>query len=517
MIYHGTSGKKYQTIEKHLGKGAEGIVYPIANASGSVAKIYPPEKKSPEDMKILHRKLQVMLKMKFDPYLNEDGTRSLIATWPEDILYDSQGRFAGYVMPALPRNARSVVVASRPSERNCMLFNNYSWNDSIRTAYNLARKLAYLHRNNIVVGDMNSKNIRVTPDAGVIFIDTDSFDIASPDGTRLKCTVGMPEVCPAEILGKDMRKGGNTFTVYTDRFALAVHIFLLLCNNFHPFNVDSTNGKDTVSSSILRTNIADGKCPYVKGKAGPVGAPSMDLLPDYIMVLFKRAFGYTASTAVRRETIAHRPTADEWADALKKLLDEPKATCRRNAEHTYLKKLHSCPWCLQEKVIAASNRQNSPAPASPTKPANIPMRPATASASASGAAVAAKQVYMPAKSQSSHHSLLPLGLFLYIMLPTVAAGLLTMLLNQAFRITIPYWATLPGAVVAGGFMLYRVIDSYSRNSFFSRSFLVLPATILAAVAIMVGYVVVTEIVLPIINFLINAVNFLHDMTQNPFR
>ena len=92
-----------------------------------------------------------------------------------------------------------------------------------------------------------------------------------------------------------------------------------------------------------------------------------------------------------------------------------------------------------------------------------------------------------------------------------------MLLNQAFRITIPYWATLPGAVVAGGFMLYRVIDSYSRNSFFSRSFLVLPATILVAVAIMVGYVVVTEIVLPIINFLINAVNFLHDMTQNPFR
>ncbi len=513
MIYIGKNGRKYQTSEKHLGKGGEGVVYPIENASGSVAKIYPPEKKSPEDMKMLHRKLQVMLGMKFDPYQSEGGIRSLTATWPEDILYDSQGRFAGYVMPALPQGAKSLVVACRTAERDCMLFKNYSWNDSIRTAYNLAKKVAYLHHNNIVIGDMNSKNIQVTPDAGITFIDTDSFDIASPDGTRFKCTVGMPEVWPAEIQGKDMRKGGNTFTVYTDRFALAVHIFLLLCNNFHPFNVAPPNGKASVSTSVQSMNIVRGNCPRDRGEAGPVGAPSMELLPDYIMALFKRAFGYTASNAVQRETIAHRPTADEWADALKKLLDEPKATCRKNAEHTYLKKLHSCPWCSQEKVIAASNRKNSPAPVSSTKPAYVPMRPATAS----GPAVAAKQVYMPAKSQSSHHSLLPLGLFLYIMLPTVAAGLLTMLLNQAFRITIPYWATLPGAVVAGGFMLYRVIGSYSRNSFFSRSFLVLPATILAAVAIMVGYVVVTEIVLPIINFLINAVNFLHDMTQNPFR
>lgn len=355
------SGRIYR-IGDRIGKGGEGTVYRIANDPKQVAKIYN-GKKSPEEMQNLFEKLKVMVDMRIRPYREND---ILIAAWPQDVLLDGSGKFVGYVMP-FAKKQRSLVVACRPSERSSMLYGpDYTWRKSIATAYNLALMVDSMHSLNVVIGDMNANNILIDAQCGVTLIDCDSFQVSCPKTGKLyKCTVGLPETFPAEIQGRDMRKPGNDFSYYTDRFALAVHIFSLLCNGFHPFNVVKpvTRGASVSgSASIQVKNIVRGYCPYVMQGNNrsllPMEAPDMEMLPDYIRELFRRAFGYDASTAVLQSTLQNRPTAQEWCDALRRLFDETMTVCSKHKEHVYRAAYGKCPWCEMESKTRQPKQPN---------------------------------------------------------------------------------------------------------------------------------------------------------------
>lgn len=57
-----------------------------------------------------------------------------------------------------------------------------------------------MHLNDIVIGDMNMKNIHINEKGQVVLIDCDSFDITNPKTKEhFPCTVGLPEMLAPEL------------------------------------------------------------------------------------------------------------------------------------------------------------------------------------------------------------------------------------------------------------------------------------------------------------------------------
>lgn len=352
-------------LGKKLKSGGEGSVYLVEGRPELVAKVYHDEKFRDMASAVaiprayLLNKIKAMLDAPIDGYMpTSSGERILAVAWPEDVLLDSGGKFVGYVMPKV-ESSHTIHVAYRPIERP-MLFNDYTWRNGISLAFNLASAVNYLHERGIVVGDFNSNNILINGNGFVTLIDADSFSIddGGTPATVYRCMVGVGEYLAPELQGKDLSKEGD-FTKESDCFSLAIHIFQLLTDNFHPFNcVGVGNSRSSSSVNPTVTHIAKGMCPFVSSASvsPPPAAPDMAMFPKEIRNLFDRAFGYDVYSAVKRETIAARPSAREWRDALLRLYGHASDFERCSKGHQYLKRYGSCPWC------AATRRVPQPTP-----------------------------------------------------------------------------------------------------------------------------------------------------------
>jgi len=342
MIFIGRKGK-YQLTDK-IGNGGEGVVYNIQNCKGSVAKIYKDDKLQAKRDE-LERKLKTMTT---SVRVNSIVNGFLKVAWPQDLLYDEKGRFAGFVMPKVSATHK-IYHIQQDEQHRLKLFPQYTWKYAIQYAYNLTWIISYLHMNDIVVGDMNMNNIVVDMNGHVTLIDCDSFDITDPvTKERFCCEVGMPELLAPEIQAYQKISEAN-FTKESDNFSLAIHIFRLLMMNADPFcaklvgkNVDSVAAFDTNRS------ILDGESPFfrkLKNKVIPPWAPPLDLLPDEIINAFRRTFYYNQTTIV--SNMKKRTTSHEWN---KLLFDYAQAepnpkltTCPKH--HVYSAHRAKCPFC----------------------------------------------------------------------------------------------------------------------------------------------------------------------------
>lgn len=337
------------------GTGGEGSVYEIEGNSNLVAKLYHSKKFTPlpnggDSRQYLYEKLLTMLDQPVNPYVGSGASQALTVAWPQDILMDSQGIFVGYTMPWV--NSRyHIYDASRERERK-MLYPHYTWKTAVIIAYNLALAVKVVHSTNAVIGDFNTNNIMLDDLGHVTLIDTDSFNITNKrTGKVYKCTVGVAENLPPELQGKNLDAPTSIFTQQTDNFALAIHIFSLLMNNCHPFSCSTMNQlQSSASGNPAARNIVRGDCPYVSNGRGTraADAPDIMMLPPELQQLFERAFAYDVYTAVRATTIARRPSAEEWFNALERLVKTKFAVCS-NPSHVYLPHNRMCPWCAVEQ------------------------------------------------------------------------------------------------------------------------------------------------------------------------
>lgn len=368
------SGKRIKLV-KELAKGGEGTVYTTDDPT-LVAKIYH----KPDAA--IEQKLRCMLRHPLEP--KADGVHLLIA-WPQAVLYENDV-FVGYAMP-LVKDTHPIYIVARNNPQHSQdchkVFPNYDWRYSLMVAYHLAWTVSYIHQHNYVIGDMNSNNIVIHGDGTVTILDVDSFDITDPDtGTRYPCNVGISEFLAPELQGRDLRRA--SFTKQTDEFALAVHIFILLMNNCHPFtlralkpeemsfsNVNMVCGpKQSVAQDQKMVNIVNGYCPFIKQIAGygiPSFAPRMTMLPRAIQEAFRKTFGYDSQTML--SSINNRTNADQWRVLLYNLFQRAKGPnpdlirCSANQEHFYLAGHGCCELCAAQKrhntLLANSSAQFS--------------------------------------------------------------------------------------------------------------------------------------------------------------
>ena len=308
MIFKGKSGTSYKIIEPAIGKGGEGSIYKINGMPNFVLKEFIDSKRTEGR----ERKLLTMIASPVSNKIMEH------VTWPKDVVYKN-GRFAGYVMPKINNNNKSLNVMYKTVKYN----EKDEFIKKIIIAWNFCVAINSVHNAGQVCGDLNPNNITVNPNKGTVtLVDTDSYHITEKNRNRVyRCEVGMPDYLAPEIHEK-MKKYKRldtaplpTFTRQTDLFALAVHIFALLMNGCHPFAnaVDLSQNHASVAAPQPIENIRNGFFPFYMNKSGltiPKYAPKFDQLPEKIRKLFIRAF------VDGHKNPQVRPNAIEWYNAL---------------------------------------------------------------------------------------------------------------------------------------------------------------------------------------------------------
>ena len=344
-----------------IGHGGEGSIYKIIGTPDKVAKIYKAEILADSQNRTeRERKLKAMIGMNIEPVVGN----ILRLAWPVDVLY-SHGQMVGFVMPKISKKLKIFDIQrcwraepSNPCTQAVLsVYPGYTWKYSVQFAYNLAWVVFYVHSKGIVIGDLNQNNVYADTTTGaVVLIDCDSFDITDrKTGERFPCKVGWPEILAPELQTDGELKG--RFTIYTDEFSLAIHIFRLLMRNADPFGGVPSEGASSSALTIGNPNIKNGNCPYVRKckLSVPAWAPDISILPLNVQKLFDKTFNYNADTAPLK--IKNRATALEWCRALEPLgAREPnvnlkKCTNKGNPHykyHVYAAHNASCPWCKCE-------------------------------------------------------------------------------------------------------------------------------------------------------------------------
>ncbi len=335
--------KKLYKTAKELGRGGEGVVYTISGSPNQVAKIYHPERRTPER----EDKLTAMVANPPDgvTIAKQAGEHVAIA-WPQEILYQN-GKFRGFVMPKIG-DSPDLFKAINPRLRT-RYFNTFDNRHLHRVARNLTAALAALHGKGHVMGDLNHKNVLVTQGALVTLVDCDSFQIKSESGMVHRCIVGVPEYTPPELHGVILDTIDQT--VDHDLFGKAVIIFQLLMGGYHPFSGAPIDPNFSIPGKMDLYCIREGIFPYMNNGVfnAPPHAPKFNTLHPDLQRLFIRCFfnGHTNPDS--------RPETEEWLNALT-VAEQALVQCDMEpSKHWYGSHLAHCPWCgAAEAALSAS-------------------------------------------------------------------------------------------------------------------------------------------------------------------
>ena len=320
LAHSGTS----VVLAQELGRGGEGVVFSIQNATDRVAKLYT---KTSDAMKA--KKLTAMVETISPALLH-------IAAWPIDLLLDGQRTVHGFVMPRVT-SRRDIHELYMPKSR----FESFPETDFrflVHVGANIARAFAVIHAHGHVVGDVNHGNLLVGMDGTVMLIDCDSFQVVM--GTNVfSCDVGVPLFTASELHGRPLR--GLVRTPNHDYFGLAVLLFHLLYMGRHPFAGKFLGqGEMPIEKAIAEYRFAYGPDRAANAMERPPGTLPLDAMGATICDLFIRAFERAGSHG-------GRPSAEKWIDALEQL-ESSLRVCSQASWHHYPRELTTCPWCAIE-------------------------------------------------------------------------------------------------------------------------------------------------------------------------
>ena len=338
------------TLGRLIGSGGEGIVHEVTSRSGIAIKVYH------EAHRTADRAAKLDAMMASPPENIQTGEHLAIA-WPIEQVIDADGRVAGFTMPYVG-DAQELSTILNPSSR-ARVAPEMTWQHLLTIAGNIAAVVDALHSAGYVVGDLSERNFLVTSASRVTLIDCDSIQVPSPGGKTFISPVGTARFTAPELLGIDFESEPRT--VEGDRFALAVLIFLIVSEGFHPFQGvpkdDSFVGDDI--TAIRLGAYAYSSAQSILGP--PPAAPSVDALPPVLAQFFEKTFVRGHRDPSQRVIPgAWRSTLDSVSRSLQ--------VCRKEPRHAFWSLDQHCPWCARADRIGIDTWVLASAVAAATKP-----------------------------------------------------------------------------------------------------------------------------------------------------
>lgn len=280
-------------IEKYLAGGGQGDVYVIDYGGKKKALKWYKNVGNDPDAFYANLKRNV-----------EKGSPDKAFLWPEAITERTEGSF-GYIMDLRPEGyyelsefmlARDVKFAS--------------FRAAVEACIKIVSAFRILHNNGYSYQDLNDGNFFINPKNGDVLI-CDNDNVA-PNGTNMG-VIGKPRyMAPEIVLGKELPNS------QTDRFSLAVILFLILCMN-HPLE-----GKKSLVDCLtpeMAEKIYGSQALFIYDEKDKSNAPVKDIhanviarwsyMPKYITEAFIRAFSQDAI-----HEPGHRLRELEWLKVL---------------------------------------------------------------------------------------------------------------------------------------------------------------------------------------------------------
>lgn len=323
--------------------GSEGRLYNIKGKPDYVAKIF----RTAELARKREQKLKAMSRLPAMCSLPPN------LTWPVNLLYDGGGAFVGFIMKRLQK---SMTLDKLFAANGTAMINQ-----RLAALSSLANTLGRMHMCGVAMGDPGPQNIPVLADCTVQLIDTDSFVINMPDGSRFPCLGCTPEYVAPEMLrasqGKSYAESGIPFSEWTDCYALAVLIYKALFGGAHPSSYAVAPGApaSTDLPPLAERERNGWVAAFVPrpGLCAPAGVPAMDDFPPYLQQAFHRTFVEGFKDPRRRTT------AFEWQELLRRYFAE-LVECPNDTRHAHWKGASTCPYCaVEERGRALANEMRA--------------------------------------------------------------------------------------------------------------------------------------------------------------
>jgi DNA-binding helix-hairpin-helix protein with protein kinase domain len=306
-----------------LGKGGEAEVFDVDGEPATAAKLYHQPRDARQSAKLSH------MVGRSSPELLR------IAAWPTATLHARRGGpLLGFLMPKMQGFKELHLLYGVKSRR--VSFPRADWHFLVHAAMNSAAAFDSMHRADVVVADVNARNVCVSVrDATVRLVDCDSFQLVS-QGDQFLCDVGVPEYTPPELHGKPFT--GVIRTANHDCFGLAVLVFHLLFMGRHPFSGRFLGqGEMSQERAIQELRFAFGRMAAAKQMMAPLNSMPLSMLPSCVSDLFEAAFSQGGARGAR-------PSATTWSRGLQQLSSQLRG-CAIDPSHKYPSLLSACPWC----------------------------------------------------------------------------------------------------------------------------------------------------------------------------
>ena len=263
-----------------IGAGGEGTVFET-DQGGVLCKVYHRSRLT----KGAQRKIELMATRKVS---------NPAICWPLEVVRDSQGVFRGFVMPRASGEplGHGLFIPTVWLQRHP----NWTRRQSVRLAIRILEEIDYLHRMNVILGDINPMNILVKDERTVFLVDCDSFQVQG-----FPCPVGSVNFVAPEIQGQDF--GGFLRAREHELFAVATLLFMLMMPGKPPYS--HQGGADGAA------NIKKMHFPYPLGEKGSRRVPegAWRFCWSHLNRALKEAFHASFSERVQGQS---RVTVREW-------------------------------------------------------------------------------------------------------------------------------------------------------------------------------------------------------------